>query len=66
MKQPSKSHVFEWVKISWKSVIHKTIAKSFKKCDITNALDSVEGDEMFEESENSSNNNSNDESDSSD
>jgi len=66
MKRPSISQVCEWVKNSWESVKHETIVKSFKKCGISDALDGIEDDVLFEESGSSDNNNSNYECDRSD
>jgi hypothetical protein len=45
-------------------VKHETVVKSFKKCGISNALESTEDDTLLVESESSGNNNSNDECDS--
>jgi len=57
VKRPSISNVCEWVENSWQQVKSETIVKSFKKFDISNALDGSEDDILYEESEASSENN---------
>ena len=57
VKWPSISNVWEWVKNSWQQVKSETIVKSFKKCDISSALDGRENDILYEESDASSENN---------
>ena len=54
MKRPSISNVCEWVKNSWQPVKSETIVKSLKKCGISNALDGIEDDILYEESDASS------------
>ena len=44
------------MKNSWQRVKSETIVKSFKKCDISKALDGSEDDILYEESDASSEN----------
>jgi hypothetical protein len=53
------------VKNSCEAVKHETILKFFKKCGISNALDGIEDDVLFQESGSLNNNSSNAECDSS-
>jgi hypothetical protein len=46
--------------MSWESVKHEAVVKSFKKCGISNALDGTKDDVLFEESESLHSNSSND------
>ena len=53
MQSPTTTPVCEWVKTSWQLVQDETVLKSFKKCGISNALDSSEDDILCEQSEDS-------------
>ena len=53
MKWPTIAQVCDWVKKSW-DVNTEIIVKSFKKCGISNALDGIEDDALFEDSDDSS------------
>ena len=53
MKRPTITQVCEWVKTSWQSVQDETVVRSFKKCGISNALDSSEDAILYEQSEDS-------------
>jgi hypothetical protein len=52
-QKPTISKVCEWIKNSWHAVKTNTVFKSFKKCDISNSLDSTEDNLLFEDSDNS-------------
>ena len=57
LKRPSISIVCQWLKNSWQRVKSETIVNSFKRCDISSALDGSEDDVLYEESDASSENN---------
>ena len=57
MKWPSISNVCKWIKNSWQRVKSESIVKSLKKCGISNTLDGIEDDILYEESDTLSENN---------
>ena len=57
VRRPSICNVCEWVKNSWQPVKSEINVTSFKKCGISNALDGIEDDILYEESDASSENN---------
>ena len=46
--------VCQWVKESWQELSKEMVERSFKKCEISNALDGTEDDLVWEEEEDSS------------
>ena len=59
-KRPSLSLVTTWVKTAWDALNPQMVAKSFKKCAISNALDGTEDDVLWQDttSDNGSDNDS--------
>ena len=45
--------ICRWIRDAWDSIPPEMIAKSFRKCCITNALDGTEDEEIWEEESNS-------------
>jgi hypothetical protein len=52
-EKPTILKVCEWVKNLWDAVKTETVFKSFKKCGISNSLDSTEDNLLFEDSDDS-------------
>ncbi|KAG0433909.1 hypothetical protein HPB47_019484 [Ixodes persulcatus] len=46
LKNPSRQHVLDFVAEAWAAVPEKTVARSFKGCGITNALDGSEDGDL--------------------
>jgi len=46
-KAPSRNLVLKWIKQSWAEIPAEMVRKSFKTCDISNALDGIEDDEVY-------------------
>lgn len=46
-KAPSRNLVLKWIKQSWAEIPAEMVRKSFKTCDISNALDGTEDDEVY-------------------
>ena len=45
-KAPSRNLVLQWVKQSWAEILAEMVRKSFKMCNISNALDGIKDDEV--------------------
>jgi len=54
LKWPSLPIITQWVKTAWDSIDPAIISKSFKKCSISNDLDGMEDDELWDEHHNKS------------
>ena len=49
LKKPSVNDMSDWVLQSWNAILESMVAKSFKKCCISNAMDGTEDDLIFED-----------------
>ena len=49
MKAASFSAVCQWVKEAWNEIAPEIVARSFKKCGISNAMDGTEDDMLWED-----------------
>ena len=48
-KAPSRNQVLRWIKQSWNEIPEEMVSRSFKICGISNALDGIEDDAIYEE-----------------
>lgn len=46
LKKPSRQHVLDFVAEAWAAVPEETVARSFKRCDISNTLDGSEDGDL--------------------
>ena len=53
IKKPTIAQVCQWVKIAWDKVKTETVVLSFKKCGISNDLEGIEDDLLYEGSDSS-------------
>ena len=53
VRKPTLGEVCRWVIKAWNGVKPEVIIKSFKKCDISNAMNGTENNAIFEQSDSS-------------
>ena len=53
-KKPSEELMCQWIVEAWRDIPREMVAKSFKKCGITNSLDGCEDNFVFDSSDDES------------
>ncbi|KAJ8880130.1 hypothetical protein PR048_016593 [Dryococelus australis] len=48
IKKPSVTQLLEWVIVAWRSIIHDSIVRGFKKCCAANSMAGTEDDIVLE------------------